>query len=267
VVDNLGFIAMAHSSLKANYEIFAKYYDQMAAEPRPVFNKARQRIIGRLLRRVRSACDLCAGTGTSALELARSGGVRVFAVDRSPAMCRVARAKVRRAGLPVEVIQADMRSFRLPEPVELITCEFDAINHLERKCDLERVARAVARALVPGGYFYVDMNTRRAFQELWGISWVRDGPGFFVASHGGYDARRDKGHTAFEWFIPQGRLWRRYTERYEEVCWSDSEVRRAFRSAGLEIVGTWDLFQFVPKYPWAKPGCRLFYLARKQPAG
>jgi hypothetical protein len=38
-----------------------------------------------------------------------------------------------------------MRSFRLPEPVDLVLCEFDALNHVPRKADLARVARAIVR--------------------------------------------------------------------------------------------------------------------------
>jgi SAM-dependent methyltransferase len=70
----------------------------------------------------------------------------MFGVDLSPAMCRQARAKARRTQLPLRVIQGDMRSFRLPEPVDLVLCEFDAVNHVPDKNDLALVAKAVARA-------------------------------------------------------------------------------------------------------------------------
>jgi len=42
----------------------------------------------------------------------------------------------RAAGLPIRVLQADVRTFRLSEPVDLITCEFDALNHILRKSGL-----------------------------------------------------------------------------------------------------------------------------------
>jgi cyclopropane fatty-acyl-phospholipid synthase-like methyltransferase len=47
----------------------------------------------------------------------------MFGVDLSPVMCRRAREKAREAGLPLRVIHADMREFRLPELVDLVTCE------------------------------------------------------------------------------------------------------------------------------------------------
>jgi SAM-dependent methyltransferase len=145
------------------YRWLAEYYDKLFTFHLPWFEAARQRVLGKILPRLESACDLACGTGTTALALAAKG-IKMFAVDLSPAMCRIARRKARRARLPLGVLRADMRSFRLPEPVDLVLCEFDALNHVPRKADLARVARAVARALRPGGYFYFDVNNHLAFE-------------------------------------------------------------------------------------------------------
>jgi SAM-dependent methyltransferase len=142
------------------HQWLAEYYDQLFTFHLPWFETARRRILGQILPKVESACDLCCGTGPTALSFARRG-VRVTGVDLSPVMCRLAREKARRAGLPLRVIRADMREFRLPEPVDLITCEFDALNHVARKEDLRQVAQAVSRALRPGGHFYFDVTAWR----------------------------------------------------------------------------------------------------------
>ena len=111
-----------------------------------------------ILPHVETACDLACGTGTTALILARKG-INMYAVDLSPLMCRIAREKAGRARLPVRVLRADMRSFRLPESVDLVTCEYDALNHVPRRADLRMVAKAVERVLRPGGHFFFDVNT------------------------------------------------------------------------------------------------------------
>jgi ubiquinone/menaquinone biosynthesis C-methylase UbiE len=152
---------MPHEKFKPPYSVFAEFYDQIAAPLRAPNLRAREEILLPLLRpesrtpnpEPRVFCDLCCGTGTTALEFARRG-LRVYGVDGSRDMLKVARAKFAKAGLRVETIHADMRTFRLPETVNLITCEFDAINHVKHKRDLEAVARAVARALRPGGKFF-----------------------------------------------------------------------------------------------------------------
>src|SRR5690242_10520551 len=135
------------------YRWLAEYYDQLFDFHLDWFERARQTILGRILAGVESACDLACGTGNTALRLAREG-IRMTGVDLSPAMCRIAREKARRAGFPLRVIHADMREFRLPELVDLILCEFDALNHVPQKQDLARVAGAVSQALRPGGHFY-----------------------------------------------------------------------------------------------------------------
>lgn len=248
------------------YKWIAQYYDQLFTFHVPWFAVARRRLLGHILPSVQSACDLACGTGATALALARKG-IQVVGVDLSPIMCRLARGKARRLRVPLRVIQADMRSFRLPQPVDLVLCEFDALNHIPRKSDLARVAGAAARALRPGGYFYFDVNNRLAFQTLWSAgTWWIEKPGVALVMSGGYDRRRDKGWTRLEWFLRDGKCWRRRREYIEQVCWSATEVRRALRAAGFDHVWAWDATPFFRTDHNIRPGCRTFYLARKSAA-
>jgi SAM-dependent methyltransferase len=246
------------------YKLLARYYDQMFAAYVSWSRRTRRRLLGEILPRMRSACDVCCGTGTTALELARQG-IKVYAVDLSPTMCRLARAKVRRAGAPVTVIRGDMRTFQLPEQVDLITCEFDALNHVPRKGDLIRVAKAAARALRPGGYFYFDVNNRLHLEKNWPSTWWLEKPGVVMVMRGSYDRRRAKGCEDVEWFIRKAGGWRRFRERVEEVWWTGSEVRQALRAAGFRRIQTWDASLFARGNPYLRAGCRTFYLARKKP--
>jgi len=249
------------------YKTIAHFYDQLHGDNAPAMNRhARGKILGGVLPRVRSICDLGCGTGTTALEFARQG-YQVYAVDLSPTMCRLAREKARRAGLPVRVLCADLRSFSLPHAVDLVSCEFNPLNHLRRKEDLERAARAAARALRPGGWFYFDLNTRRSLEELYpGTRWIEK-RNFCVVMHGGYDRRRKKGWLEFEWFLRAGRGWRREKERVEDVWWTEAEVRRALRRAGFGRIRSWDGAQVRPRSMGSKPGYDLYFLAEKQSAG
>ncbi|MEJ2007461.1 MAG: class I SAM-dependent methyltransferase [Acidobacteriota bacterium] len=242
------------------YKLLAIHYDQLFETLRKPMARARRQILGDILKRTEAACDLACGTGTTAMEFARRG-IRMYAVDASPTMCRLARRKAREAG--VRVLHADMRSFRLPETVDLVTCEFDAINHVPRKGDLGRVAHSVARALRPGGYFFFDANNRLAFEKVWPGTWWHERPGVVLVMHGGYDRRQEKGWTIAEWFIRKGKCWRRTAERIEEVAWTSAEIRQSLRRAGFGAIRAWDEAPFVRAEWKIAPGYRTIYLARK----
>jgi len=244
------------------YGLLAKYYDQLFAFHLSWYEAARESVLGRILPHIESACDLACGTGTTALMLA-SKGITMYGVDLSPTMRRLAREKSRRLGLLLRVRGGDMRDFRLPEPVDLVLCEFDALNHVARKGDLALVGRAVSCALRPGGYFYFDVNNRLAFETIWPGTWFVEKPGVALVMHGGYDSQRDRGWTNLEWFLRDGRCWRRSRERIEQVAWTESEIRGTLRKAGFDRISAFDATPFFTGDPKIRPGCRTFYLAQK----
>jgi SAM-dependent methyltransferase len=248
---------------KPPYTLLARFYDEMVGDAAERNRHARGKLLADVLPRVRSACDLGCGTGSTAIELARQGP-KVFAIDLAPHMCRRAREKARRAQVPVRVRCADMRHFRLPEPVDLVLSEFNPLNHLPRKSDLGPTFRAVARALRPGGHFCFDLNTHRSLQEQYpSTHWIetRD---YCVIIHGGFGPRRDKAWLEFEWFLPEGKGWRRYRERVVETCWSDAEIRRALRAAAFRKIRSWDGTQVRPPSPEQRVGYDTYYLAQKR---
>ncbi len=253
---------MARIPSRPPYTILARFYDQIAGTGPAMNRHARKKILGPLFPRIRSVCDLGCGTGSTAIELAR-GGRRVYGVDLSREMCRRARAKVRRARVPVRILCADMRSFRLPEPVDLVLCEFNPLNHLPRKSDILPAFRAVARALRPGGWFYFDLNTQLTYRAYYPITRLEEGPGFFLATHGGFDPRRSHAWLQFEWFVQKGNHWRRYRERVVDTWWSDAEIRRALRRAGFARLRFWDGSRVRPRSLHPKPGYDAYYLAQK----
>jgi len=128
---------------------------------------------------------------------------------------------------------------------------------------LVRVARRVARALRPGGYFYFDLNSRKTYEELYPSAHWFEKPDFYLILHGGYDRRRKKGWLDFEWFLPAGKLWRRQREHLEDVWWTDQEIRSALARAGFRNIRSWDGVEVRPPSPQSRPGFDSYYLAQK----
>ena len=253
---------MPRTSVIRPYRWLAQYYDEIFSSSRFPIDAARARVLGRILPQVETACDIACGTGTTALALARKG-IKMYAVDLSPLMCRLVREKAGRAYLPVRVFGADMRHFRLPESVDLVTCEYDALNHVPRRADLRLVAKAVLRALRPGGHFFFDVNNSLGFERYWsGTSWIEK-PGVVVVMRTGHNRQADRAWSDIEWFIRDGSCWRRRHERVEEVCWDPGEIRRVFQETGFDQLRAWDAAPFFKDNPVIRPGCRTVYLARK----
>jgi SAM-dependent methyltransferase len=144
--------------LASPYSVFASVYDKTIgndffAELRELF----ERLIRRHRIRFSSAADLGCGTGLFARYLNSLWKIPVFGVDVSPFMLRQAAKNCRDAD--VILLQQDIRGFRLPRHVDLITANFDTLNHLVRDGDLPMLFRRVSHHLNPGGYFIFDLIT------------------------------------------------------------------------------------------------------------
>ncbi len=105
----------------------------------------------------RSAADIGCGTGLFAGYLNQCWGVPVFGVDRSPEMLTVAKRNC--ASLNICFLQQDIRCLCLPHPVDLITANFDTMNHLLTAPELRLAFRRIWENLRPEGHFIFDLIT------------------------------------------------------------------------------------------------------------
>jgi SAM-dependent methyltransferase len=140
------------------YSLLAEAYDDIVG--RKFFLLVRdafEHIVARHRIGFASVADLGCGTGLFARYLNRLWRVPVFGVDISPAMLRVAASNCR--GTKVTLLRQDLLRLALPRPVDLITANFDTVNHLVGDGDLPRLFRRVFRHLHPGGHFIFDFIT------------------------------------------------------------------------------------------------------------
>jgi SAM-dependent methyltransferase len=105
----------------------------------------------------RSAADVGCGTGLFAGYLNQRWGVPVLGVDRSPEMLQVAIQNCH--DKRVCFFLQDIRCLHLPHRVDLITANFDTMNHLLTELDLRLAFRRIWENLRPGGHFMFDLIT------------------------------------------------------------------------------------------------------------
>ena len=142
---------MAASESLQFYKL-AGYYDALVAKKD---YRAESRRLETLARRYgrsggRSWLDVACGTGRHLEFLRRKHPV--CGVDLSPEMLRVARRR-----LPgVRLICGDMRTFRLDQRFDVLSCLYSAIGHLKTERDLRKAFANFAYHLRPGGVTIVE---------------------------------------------------------------------------------------------------------------
>ena len=140
------------------YALLARHYDEaLGTDNFCRTRRAFERIVRVLDVDFGSAADVGCGTGLFARYLSRRWRIPVFAVDLSPDMLRVAQRIC--PGASVCLIQQDMRRLNLPRQVDLITANFDTVNHLLCRSDLREAFGSIARNLNNGGHFFFDVLT------------------------------------------------------------------------------------------------------------
>lgn len=104
--------------------------------------------------------EIGCGTGRVMIPIARAG-VRIVGLDASASMLDVCRRQLEREPADVrarvELVQADMRSFSLPQKFTLATIPFRPFQHLLTVGDQLACLGNIRRHLVPGGRLILDL--------------------------------------------------------------------------------------------------------------
>ncbi|MEE2644957.1 MAG: class I SAM-dependent methyltransferase [Myxococcota bacterium] len=104
--------------------------------------------------------ELGIGSGRIAIPAVRAGA-EVYGLDTAPKM--LARAEEKRRALPsaaqerLTLTLGDMRTFTLERRFELISCPFNALQHLYRGEEVSACFERVLTHLAPGGLFIFDV--------------------------------------------------------------------------------------------------------------
>ncbi len=96
-----------------------------------------------------SVLEIACGPGYHARTFARQG-IRATGLDPMPRMIELAKEQARADGVQAAFFVADMRDFRLPEPVDAVITMYDALDCLLDQDDVIAHFRYVARPLDGG---------------------------------------------------------------------------------------------------------------------
>jgi SAM-dependent methyltransferase len=153
-------------------------------------------------RPARSVLELAAGPSRHAIELARAG-LAAHALDLSPEMMAYAARTARSRGVELTTTVADMRAFRLAEPVDLVACMLCSASHLLTDDDFVAHLRAVRATLADGGVYVMELalpvdGADAPTKETWtmaddagvlDVAWVSQGQDVDVSGVAAYAVR------------------------------------------------------------------------------
>jgi SAM-dependent methyltransferase len=213
--------------------------------------------------------DLACGTGSASLIFAASG-MHVTGIDRSGAMLDRARKAAAEARLPVTWIEQDMRAFETGQQVELVTCFYDAVNYLTESEDVAEVFERVASALLPGGLFVFDMNTREKFNAAWNETCfvAIDRDDLFGIYQSWFQSETGISPLTMTFFVrSETGQWDRFDEEHVERAYPLDEVQNMLRSAGLDIRAMLDYPDRFPRFggPGSERSHRVVFVAERRP--
>jgi SAM-dependent methyltransferase len=194
--------------------------------------------------------DVGCGTGKGFMPLLAAGW-KVTAVDISPSMVELARAK---AGPEVRIEVADMRSLSVLGGFDLVLCLDDALNYLHSATELEGALSAMAANLAPEGILIFDSNTLTTFRTFFAERVVVEAHGrrlIWTGRTGGVAEPGQISEAAFEVepladdcgpYVPP--------EVHRQRHHPEAEIHAAIAAAGLEIAGLYgSTTDGIPRQP------------------
>jgi len=179
-----------------------------------------------------SILDLCCGTGQLA-HLLTDRGYNVTGLDGSQEMLRFARKNAPAA----QFIQADARSFKLPDIYQVVISTFDSLNHITEISELAAVFCNVHATLQPGGLFLFDLNMEAGFKSGWNNNFDIVEDNLVCVIHSSY---HPNGKTAIFkatiFYLDNG--WQRSDFTLTQRCYSELEITTTLEEVGFVEIKT-----------------------------
>ncbi len=219
-----------------------------------------------------SMAELACGPGYHVREAARRG-LAATGIDLSPEMLDYARTLAARQDLAATWLRADLGSFTLPAPVDLIVAPFDAIDVLLTNADVVAHFRAVAAALAPDGLYVVDVSHPRDCSPWHYGSHRYEGErdGIRVVIEAGVngppiDAAAQIADTEMRITVEEGGTTREILDRARERFFHPQElVALAELSGVLEVTEFYGDYDLEVPFDLSERAVRLIAVLRKTP--
>lgn len=206
--------------------------------------------------------ELGCGTGTMT-EILAEAGYDMIGVDQSEEMLEEAARKREESGHEILYLCQDMREFELYGTVRAIVCVCDSMNYILEEEEVLGILTSAARNYLDyGGLFIFDLNTEYKYKEILGeqtIAENREESSFIWENY------FDEGEMVNEYDLTlfirdeDGR-YSKYEETHYQKAFEISEVLKAVKEAGMELVAVYDAFT---REPVKETSDRVYFIVRE----
>lgn len=245
-----------------NYLSFANVYDILMND---VDYKGWADYINKVFNRYKAnpklMLELCCGTGSITLELAKSG-IEMIALDKSLEMLNIAQQKAYNDKQNILFINQNMTDFELYGTVDTVGCFMDGINYITDIKHLRKMLNLVHNYLNPRGLFIFDIRSEYGLTEVVGNNtFAENVEEVSYIWNNSFNKKSKISNMELTLFTKDGDAYRKTTEIHKLRAYSEAEINEELAEAGFEVL---DLFENLTfKRPDAKSQ-RIFWVVRKK---
>lgn len=179
-------------------------------------------------------CDLGCGTGELAFRF-NNAGFDVIAVDNSDEMLDVLFDKRDEIeAYNVQILKQDITQLDMFGTVDLFTCTFDTVNHLEGAEAVQKLFDKVSLFMDPDGVFVFDMNTKYKHLNVLKNE-VFDFIDEEADCHWHNTLYADENRTKISITINDKHAGEEYNEEFYEYYYELDDILEMLKKAGLQV--------------------------------
>jgi SAM-dependent methyltransferase len=200
--------------------------------------------------------DLCCGPGRHAVQFA-ARGFQVTGVDRSAFLLGQARQHASEAGVSIEWVMEDMRTFSRPATFNLACSLFTSFGYFENEQDDLRVLRNIHESLKNTGALVIEVLGKERLARIWQSAVCTQlDDGSLVVQRPRLQDDCSRVHS--DWTLIRDGRARNFTFEYN--IYSGRELKDRLLSCGFQQV---QLFGDLQGSPYDLEAPRLVAVARK----
>jgi SAM-dependent methyltransferase len=179
--------------------------------------------------------DVACGTGQLSSYLLNKG-FDVIGLDYSPYMLKYAKDNNADSILAghAQFVEGDASDFHFDRQFGLVVSTFNGLNHLSSFEQVKRSLKCVQKALVPGGYFLFDINTRLGLKDVVETVDLHDTDEEIIVRKRIFDGGRVILYAS-GCFLHKG-VWHRYRETIFKIIIDTASLRQTMLEQGWSSV-------------------------------